>query len=1029
MEGALVTAATGVLGPVIAKLAHLLGTEYKLRHRTRSDINLIKSKCKSMHSLLVMIWEREDLDEESRKLKMEALDLADDMEDATDDFILGMERSVSNKHLIQKKINKRPFQDLKKRATDVSRRCRRKWKRMTAQPICSMFSLKKAQGSAPIAPYVRRDASQLVGMVTPKGNLIRYLLPDQFEPQFRMASIAGMAGMGKTTLARLVYEEIQDKFQARAFVSVTPGGNMKKLLTNILQQVAPDSNSTASFLDTKAAAEEHLVGRISDFLKDRRYLVMIDDIWHCGEWETIRKCFPENDLGSRIVTTSRIDSVAQKWRDDTNALVHEVGSQWDAPDKSTWDEKRSFYVAFGDHPFVHVCGGMPLAIHCMLSAKLKEREKQGLNATDRDLSDTIVKQVIQKGIHNTPGLEPLVESLQLDYDNLTDHRLKTCLLYCSMYPEDHNLEIQYVIRRWVAERFVYKEEEAKVLFEDLVNRRLLILMERNTKCDKYYYRLHPMMRNFLRWKSREDNFITWSSDLQPSDTSRIRRLFVDNLPCMHDGGEQVVPLCGFELSHIRSLVVLGCAERVPFQRMERLRVLDVAGISDLRDHHLKKNVCGLVRLRHLLGLNGDGITEIPPEIARLQRLETLEVFRTKIKCVPGVIANLEQLMTLAVPRNGNLVELPREIGGLQQLRSLDTSETEIRELPKDIGKLQRLEQLLSSETQWLDKIPRGLWRLKELKVLKLDGTTVSVPLEACRVLKLVGVGIPECIHQAWKRDLMSSLAGEMLSFETSCSEELFEGGLVVGAKNMHIPGWIREHFNDLAVLDIRICILDEGGLKILREMPNLRSLTLRFEVVPRNAIAISGEGFAKLDYLLVDSRVPRITFQEGAMPNLEIIYFQFQFYTGPVTTKPMGIKHLRSLSEVYFGCSKWYRAESIPCISATINVVSKEVREHPNIIYFSGFGDNGEWCTEFSGAESIGEDDYSKEKGEFEEDCSDENCEIEEENSEANSQDTDDDCSTGTSEVNKESSGGVREIVENGRVEPKRRWRRIARPN
>jgi hypothetical protein len=150
---------------------------------------------------------------------------------------------------------------------------------------------------------------------------------------------------------------------------------------------------------------------------------------------------------------------------------------------------------------------------------------------------------------------------------------------------------------------------------------------------------------------------------------------------------------------------------------------------------------------------------------------------------------------------------------------------------------------------------------------------------------------------------------------------------------MHILQWIKEHFNNIGSLDIRICKLEEQDLKILREMPYLWKLKLRFEGVPRKPIVISNGDFAKLQRLTVHSRLPRITFQEGAMPSLVILEFEFQFYGGPPNTDPpMGIKHLVRLHHVSFRRSAWYRGGISPCINATINVVIKEAWEHPNRI-------------------------------------------------------------------------------------------------
>jgi hypothetical protein len=142
MEEAPVTAATGALGPVVAKLGALLvRSEYKLGRRTRKDVEFIHSKFKSMHSLLWAIWEREDRDAASKELRMEAWDLADDTDDAVDDFVLTVQEHIT-KGRIQPKTKERPFLDLNKRADDVWKRCRRQWKKETTTPgiIPSIFS-------------------------------------------------------------------------------------------------------------------------------------------------------------------------------------------------------------------------------------------------------------------------------------------------------------------------------------------------------------------------------------------------------------------------------------------------------------------------------------------------------------------------------------------------------------------------------------------------------------------------------------------------------------------------------------------------------------------------------------------------------------------------------------------------------------------------------------------------------------------------------------------------------------------------
>ncbi|KAF7092509.1 hypothetical protein CFC21_094985 [Triticum aestivum] len=1024
MEGAPVTAATGALGPVVAKLGALLGSQYKLRRRTRKDVKFIKSKLKSVHSILWAIWGKETLDAQSKELKKEALDLTDDMHDAIDDFILTMEPSRRNKHMkIQIKMQASPFQDFRTRVDDVSARCRGKWKwekNKCAQPISSLFSRRNANSSAsskpppPRAPFVRKDASKLVGLDTWRNDLIRYLVGDEetttVQPQLKMAFIVGMAGVGKTTLASLVYEEIGNKFQSRAFVSLTPTPNMKEVLTSTLRQVGVEPLAGA-----EARTEEDIIHTISNFLEDKRYLVIIDDIWHRGEWEIISKSFPQNTLGSRIVTTSRIDPIPGDDLDNNKFYIN-MNPRWDffngrwlyRPDRFLYatDEEdvaarmKPDMVGEGfdcDHPIVRMCGGVPLALLCMFSAMAMVRQQQeqlGVHVKVRDVQDMIEKQVKQSGIQNTPGYEPLVQSLQLGYDDLPHHMLKTCLLYCSVYPENYPIHMNDLVMRWVAEGFTYSEDVAKDYLKELDNRGFML------RTHDVAYRMNPMIRNFLRGKSREDNFITCSSDITLAYACRIHRLCVDN-DLVDDGAVEVVDtLLELDWSQIRSLVVFEGAKRyVPFEKLERVRVLDLqyhqhpllesrwdplldVGFKALGNQH-SKDICGLLSVRHLFGLQGTKISEIPPEIARLQHLETLQVRSTWITELPCEIGDLQQLKTLDLSYNDRLRELPREIGNLQNLENLNLQYTKLTELPRQTWKLKHLKTLEAGYTRitrlpseigdlhhletldlrhnWgLTQLPREMWKLqnlkrlllsgtgvvkipreigglKKLEILKLDDTIGALPWEASQLLKLEGV--PECVRQASKKsDLVSELAGEILSIRL-LRWVGDRGGLIVGRKDMGIPWWIKDHFNDLGSLDIRICKLEEQrDLKILREMPNLDKLTLRFEVVPREPIAISSEGFPRLGDLVVDCRVPRvITFQEGAMPRLYGLVFKFQFYGGPPNKHPMGIKHLRRLKWVEFRCNEeWYgeAAESSPCMSAMIDVVRKEAQEHPNEIYF-----------------------------------------------------------------------------------------------
>ncbi|KAL6654527.1 hypothetical protein ACP70R_007992 [Stipagrostis hirtigluma subsp. patula] len=248
-----VTVATGALGPVLVKLAALLGEEFKLPWCTRRDIKFVKSKLKPVHSLLLRIWEREDVEAACKSWMNQVRNQSYAMEDAIDDFIAGLKRD-DTAGCFRPATKPSPFRDLKKQVRELVKQCEDRWKNLETISVRSKPVLDAR------ARFLHKDASELVGMDRRKKWLIEQLKEN------KMVCICGPAGMGKTTLADLVYQEIGEGFQCRAFVSLSPSPDMKEVLKSILTQVTNGVQSTG----TEAATEQNLVDKISSFLADKR---------------------------------------------------------------------------------------------------------------------------------------------------------------------------------------------------------------------------------------------------------------------------------------------------------------------------------------------------------------------------------------------------------------------------------------------------------------------------------------------------------------------------------------------------------------------------------------------------------------------------------------------------------------------------------------------------------------------------------------------------------------------------------------
>ena len=278
MEAALVSVATGVLKPVIGKLTTLLGNEYKRFKTVRKEIKSLTHELAAMEAFLLKMSE-EDPDVQDKVWMNEVLELSYDMEDAIDDFMQsigdkdekpdGFIEKVKNslgklgKMKARRRIGKE-IQDLKKQIIEVGDRNARYKSRETV-------SNTRNAAVDPRALAIFEHASKLVGMDEPKAEIIKLLTEEdvraleQQQQQLKIFSIVGSGGMGKTTLANQVYQELKGQYECRAFVSVSRNPDVTNILRTILSEV-----SSQGYAHTEAGSIQQLISKISDYLVDKR---------------------------------------------------------------------------------------------------------------------------------------------------------------------------------------------------------------------------------------------------------------------------------------------------------------------------------------------------------------------------------------------------------------------------------------------------------------------------------------------------------------------------------------------------------------------------------------------------------------------------------------------------------------------------------------------------------------------------------------------------------------------------------------
>ncbi|KAL6865148.1 hypothetical protein ACP4OV_016299 [Aristida adscensionis] len=942
----LVSAATGALSSVLAKLAAVLGDEYKHFTGVRGEIRFLTKELAVMHAFLLRMSEEENPGAQDMAWVKEVRELSYDIEDSLDEFMLGVDDESTKpdgfiktcKYLLSKTKKRRriakSIQDLKAQVKEIGERNDRYRIDGTAMKTGDV-------AIDPRALAIFEDASRLVAIDEPKHEVISFLAGEDVcvssHQPTRMVSIVGCGGVGKTTLANQVYQELKKKFDCRAFLSVSRNPDMFRILRTILSQV-----TSKNYCETEAGSIQQLIMKINEFLQTRRYLIVVDDVWDVKTWDIIKCALSNNSCGSMIITTTRRHDVAKACCSSYCGLVYKSKLLKEQ------DSKRLFLnrifgrgeecpETFNDisHKILKKCGGLPLAV-IAISGLLANKARNGVHSVaEWDQVETS----IGHGLERDTSVEEMMGILSLSYFDLPYH-LKACLLYLSVFPEDHEIEKQSLVRRWVAEGFIPMDftctlyESGEKCFNELINRNLILPRD----IDKFTGQVnsclvHDIIFDFIVCKSTEDNFITVHGvpRLAAPSGIKVRRLSlqgtqVDGLVQSNRSYSNVRSLCNFCDSVGSPCSLLG---------FRFLRVLDIGYCHSIESHHLA-DIGELFQLRYL-SLSCITITELPEQIGELRHLETLDLRGCyKITKLPTTIVQLKRLINLLMDSVVPLRSMPVGITNLQALEELNCIKVDIKGAAtcfEQIGELSRMRNLgmtwcldpcldKGSQMEYLKKMVSSVQRLNKIQIL-------NVKFRYTDVLR----------HE----DMIFDDEDVML-VEPWCSTSLRKLALVTCPMS-RVPIWMKSIVN-IEELDLALKEFEQEGLYILGSLPVL--VILRLNVVtkageegrPSSAdgqrLVVSRScGYKSLRYFKIGNYVwgspitnPMLRFEAGSMPELAELSIDFN---ADVTISAInngrldfGLKHPAQLT----------RAEC--CIfGSRMNVrllkifVKKELQNHP----------------------------------------------------------------------------------------------------
>ncbi|CAL5079669.1 unnamed protein product [Urochloa decumbens] len=738
-----------VLGKLPSKLLELLKDEYKLQTGVKDQISSCSRELENMCAVLRKVAQvpPDELDELVRLWARDVREASYDMEDILDNFLVRIDGGPVNngpadddaakvKRLIKKMGNlfslskakarheiAGAIEELSKRLEDISKL----HGRYTADDIVPKQHA-STNGIDPLLEALYKKESQLVGIDKPRDKLISMLSTVDDNKEIKMVSVVGFGGLGKTTLARVVFKKLtaDDRSYYKAFVPVGRNPDLKKALRDVL--IGLDKERYTMKVNLTVLDQMQLIDEVQEYLKDKRYFIVIDDIWDVLSLETIKWALEDNGLGCKVIITTRNHDVAEN--------VKYSYQMEPLPKESS--EKLFYGKIFGSkdqcpgqlvevsEKILKKCGGVPLAL-TTISSLLANKSRNRKEWYD-------VCHSIGSGLGSSNDIKNMRKILSLSYYDLPSH-LKTCLLYLSMFPDDFVIWKSRLIWRWIAEDFVQPEGADRSFFEigesyfnELVNRSLIQPEYMDNQGIAWACRVHDMVLDLICSLSREEGFVTilktGTVQSTPSSGSKVHRLSLHN-NTRHE----------IDMSKLRSLTLFSCSILKSMPRCLHLRVLDLIDCN-LADHTSLWFVGDLFHLRYLSLRDTKYAGKLPVEIGNLQFLQTLDIIGNRIKELPSSIKALRQLMFLYIQED---TRLPRN--GLRRLTSLEMLRAGVdsQYVAEELGHLTQLRSVEvvlgrgAEEGRWDSSMSatfvRCLGKLHKLQRLWLGMKGTAVDLE------------------------------------------------------------------------------------------------------------------------------------------------------------------------------------------------------------------------------------------------------------------------------------------------------------
>ncbi|XP_059657151.1 putative disease resistance protein RGA3 [Cornus florida] len=461
--------------------------------------------------------------------------------------------------------------------------------------------------------------------------------------------ILGIGGLGKTTLAQLVFndERVIEHFELRIWVCVSEDFEIKRVIKSILASVSGKSCEDLEL--------DHLQRQLHDKLNGKRYLLVLDDVWNDNQekWNKLKCVLAFGSRGASVVITTRLENVASIMgtlppycllgltEDDCWSLFKQRAFRHEG-------EKRPDLEEIGKE-IVKKCGGVPLAANALGSLlRFKNEKSEWLHVKDSEIWSLQQDEKCS-----------IMPALRLSYHNLP-LECRQCFAYCATYEKDSRIEKDRIIHLWMATGCISSngtmelEDIGNKIWNELHWRSFFQEVENDKFGNIESFKMHDLVHD-LAQSIMEDECHMMKVERPKNMPNKSTR----HLISVHDS--KVLE----NVESLRTLFVNMFSPNV--MKFSTLRVLDASGtcISEL-----PSSIGNLIHLRYL-NLSNNGFIALPNTICNLLNLQTLNLeWCESLERLPKYMRRLTNLRHLFLEGCYKLTQVAPKIGQLTNLKTL-----------------------------------------------------------------------------------------------------------------------------------------------------------------------------------------------------------------------------------------------------------------------------------------------------------------------------------------------------------------------